>query len=84
MIVPAGAITNNYVPDFEHPFVGLVVFYDDEGEFMWRCSGSLLSSTVLLTAGHCTDQEADESPSSARVYFQQDAGANFERDDSTP
>jgi Trypsin len=77
-VVPAGAITKNYVPDDEHPFVGLVVFYDDEGEFMWRCSGSLLSSTVLLTAGHCTDQDADESPDSARVYFQQDAGANYD------
>ena len=37
-LAPAGAITKNYVEDFEHPFVGLVVFYDDEGEFLWRCS----------------------------------------------
>lgn len=78
VVVPAGAITNNYVDDFEHPFVGLVVFYDDEGEFMHRCSGSLLSPTEFLTAGHCTDQDAEESPVSARVYFQQDAGANFD------
>lgn len=76
-LVPAGAITNNYVDDFEHPFVGLVVFYDEEGEFSHRCSGSLLSSTVFLTAGHCTDQDAEDSPVSARVYFQQNAGANF-------
>ena len=78
VVVPAGAITKNYVNDFEHPFVGLVVFYDDEGEFMWRCSGSLLSPTEFLTAGHCTDQDADESPVSARVYFQQDAGAHYD------
>ena len=77
-IAPAGAITKNFVPDFQHPFVGLVVFYDGQGEFMWRCSGSLLSPTVLLTAGHCTDQDAAASPASARVYFQQDAGANFD------
>lgn len=77
-LVPAGAITKNYVEDFEHPFVGLVVFYDEGGEFMWRCSGSLLSPTVFLTAGHCTDQDAEESPVSARVYFQQDAGANYD------
>jgi secreted trypsin-like serine protease len=75
--VPATAITNNYQTDNDHPFVGLVVFYDASGEFIWRCSGSLLSPTVLLTAGHCTDQNAEESPVRARVYFQQDAGANF-------
>jgi hypothetical protein len=76
-LAPAGAITKNYVDDFEHPFVGLVVFYDDEGEFSHRCSGSLLNPTVFLTAGHCTDQDAEDSPVTARVYFQQDAGARF-------
>ena len=71
--LPVFAITGNFVKDFEHPFVGLVVFYDEEGEFSHRCSGSLLTPTVFLTAGHCT-----EGVSSARVYFQQDAGANFD------
>jgi len=71
--LPVSAITGNYVEDFEHPFVGLVVFYDEEGEFSHRCSGSLLTPTVLLTAGHCT-----EGVSTARVYFQQDAGANYD------
>lgn len=70
---PAGAITGNWVEDHEHPFVGLVVFYDEAGEFSHRCSGSLLTSTVFLTAGHCTDGVQE-----ARVYFQQDAGANFD------
>lgn len=70
---PAGAITGNYVKDFEHPFVGLVVFYDEAGEFSHRCSGSLLTPTVFLTAGHCTD-----GATTARVYFQQDAGANYD------
>src|SRR5687768_14038166 len=41
-VVPAGAITGNFVEDFQHPFVGLVVFYDANGEFSHRCSGSLL------------------------------------------
>jgi hypothetical protein len=75
---PASAVTGNFEPDDEHPYVGLVVFYDAEGNFLWRCSGSLLTPTVLLTAGHCTDQDAEESPVSARVYFQQDAGANYD------
>jgi len=76
--LPAMAITNNYEDDFEHPFVGLIVFYDDEGEFSHRCSGSLLSETVFLTAGHCTDDGDGGVMPSARIYFQQDAGANFD------
>ena len=59
--------------DFEHPFVGLAVFYDQDGAFSHRCSGSLLSPTVFLTAGHCVVGVA-----SARVYFQQDAGAHYD------
>jgi hypothetical protein len=73
---PAGAITGNFEPDFEHEYVGLVVFYDADGEFLWRCSGSLLTDTVFLTAGHCADVE--EGAVSARVYFEQDAGANYD------
>jgi len=81
--VPAWAITGNYVEDNEHPFVGLVAFYgedgDDAGEdpdFLHRCSGSLLTPTVFLTAGHCTDEATGAT--TARVYFQQDAGANYD------
>ena len=37
-----------------HPYVGLVVFDDADGP-AWRCTGALLSPTVVLTAGHCTD-----------------------------
>jgi hypothetical protein len=73
---PAAAITGDYVEDFEHSFVGLAVFYDSDGEFVQRCSGSLLTSTVFLTAGHCTDGATGAV--SARVYFQQDAGANYD------
>ena len=75
---PARAITGNWVPDFEHEYVGLIVFYDAEGEFLWRCSGSLLTDRVFLTAGHCTDQDAEESPVSARIYFEQDAGSHYD------
>ena len=75
-VVPAFAITGNWVKDFEHPFVGLVVYYDADGEFVWRCSGSLISPTKFVTAGHCSD--TGEGAVSARVYFQQDAGANYD------
>ena len=76
LVTPLNAITGNWVEDFEHPFVGLAVFYDANGEFLWRCSGTLLSPTVFLTAGHCADTVSGAV--SARVYFQQDAGANYD------
>jgi secreted trypsin-like serine protease len=73
VVLPASAVTGNFVPDNEHPFVGLAVFYDANGVFMHRCTGSLLSPLVFLTAGHCTD-----GATTARVYFQQDAGAAWD------
>ena len=75
---PAGAVTGDYVKDNEHPFVGLIVFYGPDGGFHHRCSGSLLTPTVLLTAGHCT-----AGASSARVYFQQDAGVDWSPETGT-
>jgi secreted trypsin-like serine protease len=73
---PVHAITNDWVEDHEHPYVGLVVFYNAAGEFLWRCSGSLIGPTKFLTAGHCADTA--EGAASARIYFQQDAGVNYD------
>jgi hypothetical protein len=75
--LPAGAITGYPVEDKQHPFVGLVAFYDDQGQYSHRCSGSLLTPTVFLTAGHCTTDYFGPT-ATARVYFQQDAGANYD------
>jgi hypothetical protein len=69
----ARAITGNYSQDFDHPYVGLVVLYDANGEFAGRCSGSLITPRVVLTAGHCVT-----GVSSARVYFEQDAGVHLD------
>lgn len=73
---PAHAITGSYVEDHVHTYVGLAVFYDQAGEFSHRCSGSLISPRIFLTAGHCTD-DADNL-SYARIYFHQGAGANYD------
>jgi secreted trypsin-like serine protease len=90
LVVPASAITGNYVEDFEHPFVGLIAFYSDrqgtDDAFLHRCSGSLLNdgtpadgSRVFLTAGHCTDDGTGDAVAvSARIWFRQDAGARFD------
>src|SRR5688500_4883403 len=75
---PASAITNDWRPDFEHEFVGLIAFYDEDGEFTHRCTGELLSSTVVLTAGHCTDDGTGGVSASARIWFLQDVGSNFD------
>ena len=73
---PVYAISGDFVEDNEHPYVGLVVFYDENGEFIWRCTGTLISNWTVLTAGHCADTAGGAV--TARVYFQQDAGVNYD------
>jgi len=48
----AGAITGGDADGEGHPNVGLILFYDPDGRF--RCSATLVSPTVVLTAAHCT------------------------------
>src|SRR5262245_46349961 len=52
------AITNGQPDQGRHPYVGLMVALDSEGIPLWRCSGSLVSARVFLTAGHCTEPPA--------------------------
>jgi secreted trypsin-like serine protease len=63
--VSASAITNGEIDSGdEYSFVGLLAFYDSEGEYSHRCSGTLITDTVVVTAGHCTDGMA-----TARALF---------------
>ena len=48
----ASAITGGEPDGNRHPNVGLILFYSADGRF--RCSATLVTPTVLLTAGHCT------------------------------
>lgn len=50
---PATAITDGTPDGDAHPHVGLMVAFR-EGQPQGRCSGTLMSPTVFLTAGHCT------------------------------
>ena len=57
-VFPVGAVTDGQ-PDGEgHPYVGLMVAQTAAGAPLWRCSGTLISPTVFLTAGHCTEAPA--------------------------
>jgi hypothetical protein len=61
----ADAITGNAVLSNRDNVV-LLTFYDAEGVYLWRCSGTLISPTLVLTAGHCTYGAAE-----ARVWADQ-------------
>ena len=74
----AGAITGNYTDDFVHDNVGLLVFYTPDtpagaDPFSHRCSGTLISPTVVVTAGHCTT-----GVDSGRIYLQQSVAPNYD------
>ncbi len=63
----ASAIRNGEPDNEEHPYVGLMVAYDADGKPMHRCSGTLMSPTVYLTAGHCTF-----GVTSVNIWFDED------------
>jgi secreted trypsin-like serine protease len=71
VVVPAAAIQFGEPDGEDHPHVGLLVF-DVDGEPAWRCSGTLLSPTVMVTAGHCTF-----GTSGGRVWFESDVDAGI-------
>lgn len=58
----------------DHKGVGYIVFYDATKTPLWRCSGSLVSSRAVLTAGHCAGTFDDDNgvfhtPVLAQVWF---------------
>ncbi len=66
-VAPAAAITDGTPDGDGHPYVGLMTAHAEDGDYLWRCSGTLISPTIFVTAGHCTF-----GADSAVIYF--DAG----------
>src|SRR4051812_36043565 len=72
----AGAIINGTPDGKQHKGVGYIVFYDAADIPLWRCSGSLVSQRVVLTAGHCAGRFDNSTgfhqPAFAQVWFDKD------------
>ena len=70
-VSPAGAVTDGELDGEGHPHVVLLLM-EVGGAPAFRCSGTLLSATVLLTAGHCTNGFPDFEFSGMRVFTESD------------
>jgi hypothetical protein len=65
-------ITDGQLEGNNHPYVGLMVAQDADGNPLWRCSGTLLSETLFLTAGHCTAADGEDIPVHVEIWFDAD------------
>jgi hypothetical protein len=70
-LVRPQAVTDGTVDGNRHPAVVLIVM-DVGGAPAFRCSGTLLSPTIVLTAGHCTSNYPDGEYSGMRVFTESD------------
>jgi V8-like Glu-specific endopeptidase len=68
MVGTTSAVTNGVPDGSGHPYVGLMVADDASGAPLWRCTGTLISPTIFLTAGHCTEAPAAR----ATIWFEAD------------
>ncbi len=69
VVVPIRAITNGELDGNRHPAVVLLLM-EVNGQPAFRCSGTLLSPTVLLTANHCDGEQGEFS--GMRVFTESD------------
>ncbi|MDH4158815.1 MAG: trypsin-like serine protease [Actinomycetota bacterium] len=68
--VPAMAITGGEPDGDGHPNVAMIVFYDATGRY--RCSATLASPTVLVTAAHCTDGTVGKTAVTFQSFLSED------------
>jgi hypothetical protein len=73
MTAPVAAVTYGELDGDRHPHVGLMVAQDKKGNPLWRCSGTLMSPTIFLTAGHCTEAPAAK----VQIWFESDVEAGI-------
>src|SRR6266545_3172263 len=80
---PAQAVTNGKLDGSGHPAVVLLLM-EVGGVPAFRCSGTLLSPTVLLTAGHCTNNFPDPPYTGMRVFTESDVQAGIGKTNNYP
>ena len=68
-LTPAHAVTDGALDGDDHPMVGLMAAHDADGTPLWRCTGTLISETVFVTAGHCTSDDAGGSVDNVEIWF---------------
>lgn len=72
LVSPVSAVTDGELDGNSHPMVVLIIA-DVDGAPVWRCSGTLLSSTLVLTAGHCTSNYPDSGEiTGMRIFYESD------------
>lgn len=70
------AVTDGKLDGNAHPAVVLLLM-EVGGQPAFRCSGTLLSPTVLLTAGHCTNNFPGSPYTGMRVFTESDVQAGI-------
>src|SRR5687767_10765229 len=68
-LTPAHAVTDGQLDGDDHPMVGLMSAQDEDGTPLWRCTGTLISPTVFVTAGHCTSNDEGGSVDHVEIWF---------------
>jgi hypothetical protein len=70
-VTPAGAVMYGEPDGGRHPYVGVAIFYSNDVPVQ-LCSGSLISESVFLTAGHCAgvNPETGIAPDAAQIWFE--------------
>lgn len=71
VVIPVAAITDGELDNDRHPQVVLILM-EVGGEPMYRCSGTMLSPKVVLTAGHCASNYPGEPYSGMRIFTETD------------
>ena len=77
------AITDGVLDGNGHPQVVLLLM-EVAGKPAFRCSGTLISPTVLLTAGHCTNNFPGSPYTGMRVFTESDVQAGIGKTNNYP